>query len=119
MPLWARPSACRRSCGAPGCRRRPPRKVKAHFERLFSSEALGTKRVYVNGQEVVAKAYFKRHRPAVDAGLEELHGERGPRGGAERHGHVPDAVDGRASSAAAGIRLLDHFFGAASSPAER
>ena len=48
------------------------KKVKAHFERLFPGETLGTRTVHVNGHEVSTNAYFERHRPAVEAGLEDL-----------------------------------------------
>jgi hypothetical protein len=46
--------------------------VKNHFERIFTDEELVRRMVYVNGHEVHSNSYFEKHRPAVDAGLEEL-----------------------------------------------
>ena len=82
------------------------KRVKAHFDRLFPGEALGTRMVYVNGQEVATKAYFERHRPAVEAALEEHRAAAAASRGR-------DAPRGVGAAAGGGLRLIKTFFGKA------
>jgi hypothetical protein len=48
------------------------KQIKARVLEMFPGEEISTRLVYRNGHEIETKCYFEKHRPAVEAALEDI-----------------------------------------------